>query len=132
MSKFDKETEAFARACPRTWEVISGRRYLLPNYRQADYANQVELIGQYVQYLADFCSGQYDAGGLEGEVEAWDATLCNFALGLAHKRPTYFLERELGEKLMRVFLPDPLDPELIKWRFPQLRIMLPKNLLRID
>jgi hypothetical protein len=129
--KFDQETDLFARNCPKTWEVISGRRYLLPNYRQPDYANQVHLINEYVQYLADFCSGTHDPKG-GNSVEARDADLANLALGLEHKRPTYFLERELGEKLMRVFLPDPLGPELIKWRFPQMRIMLPKDLLRVD
>jgi hypothetical protein len=131
MSKFDWETELFARHCPKTWKVISGRRYLLPDYRQADYPNQVELINEYVQRLADFCSGSYDPKPGEG-VHSWDAILCNLALGLEHHRPTYFLEWELGEKLMRVLLPDPLGPELIKWKFPQMRIMLPKDLVRVD
>jgi hypothetical protein len=132
MSKFDKETEAFARACPKTWAIISGRRYLIPNYRQADYANQVQLINEYVQHLADFCSGVLEHKEQKDNIATLDAHLANLALALEHNRPTYFLERELGEALLRTVLPEPFDPESIKWKFPQMRIMLPKNLLRAD
>jgi hypothetical protein len=132
MSKFDRETESFARHCPKTWEVISGRRYILPLYRQADYANQVQLINEYTQYLADYCSGTMDHEDGKFDKDSKCAHLCNLALALARKRPTYYLERELGEKLMRVVLPDPLDPALIRWPVPQMRIMLPKNLLRAE
>lgn len=127
MSRFDPETELFAHSCPKTWQVISGRRYVLPNYRAHDYANQIGLINQFAQHLADFCSGQFDSRNTASR----DAHLCNLALALRHNRPTYFLERELGQALMRTVLPDTLEPELIKWKFPQMRIMLPIDLLSV-
>jgi hypothetical protein len=130
MSKrdFDEEAKLFAHNCPRTWQVISARRYLVPAYRQNDYANQIDLINEFLQQLADFCSGVAD----DTETAIRDATLCNLALALKHNRQTYFLERELGEALMRTELPEPLNPEMIKWKFPQIRIMLPKDLILAD
>jgi len=42
MSKheFNPACQILARYCPKTWQIISGRRYLVPDYRQRDYGNQ--------------------------------------------------------------------------------------------
>jgi len=123
--KFHEQDEKFAKWCPQTWQIISGRRYVVPDYRARDYANQVELISWFKRY--------FDHLLMEGGFEEDSGThFENIAKALAHNRPTYFLERELGEAFCRTELPTGLDLDIIKWKFPQMRIILPLGLLHLE
>jgi hypothetical protein len=119
MSKheFNAACQILLRYCPKTWQVISGRRYLVPDYRQNDYGNQLKLINEFADNLTAIICGSYQ------DDQRFFEQLVNLSLTLAHNRPTYFLERELGEALCRTELPDNIEADLIKWKFPQMRIM---------
>lgn len=124
MSKFNAEIEAFARNCPKTWKAISEKRYLLPVKRQADYPSQISLIETWQGCLASVLKGVISQSNhLRPEHFA------NQAL-ILQGRPTYFLERELGEIMIKTPLPpaEYLKNE-VKWKFPHLRVILPLNLL---
>ena len=125
MSKFLPETEAFARLCPKTWKAISEKRYLLPNYRQADYDNWIQSTENFKTYF-DYLLLE---APMEGHFFNHFENLCR---ALDHKRPTYFLEREVGEMFCRMKLHNDLQLNDIKWKFPQMRIVLPHGLLRLD
>jgi hypothetical protein len=123
--KFEHKDELFARWYPRSWQIISARRYIVPDYRQADYANQIELISRFRDYFEHLLAGTFNDDNFGVHFE-------NVAKALEHRRPTYFLERELGEAFCRTELPTVIEPELIKWKFPQMRIMLPLGLLQLE
>lgn len=128
MSKFQPQTEAFAHLCPKTWQRISEKRYLLPKHRQSDYLSQIELIDRYVGYLTNFLEGAFDQTELRSS-----AHFGNLAIALEYRRPTYFLERELGEIFCQQELPSVAQLERdIKWKFPHLRVLLPLGLLNIE
>jgi hypothetical protein len=57
--------------------------------------------------------------------------LANTWASLHYGRPTLFLERELGEALLRTDLLDDLSTGDIRWRWPALRIVVPKELISI-
>jgi hypothetical protein len=123
--KFEQQDEKFAKWCPQTWQIISGRRYVVPDYRAQDYANQVELISSFKRY--------FDHLLLRMPIEDdWGTHFDNLTRALAHNRPTYFLERELGEAFCRTELPADLELSVIKWKFPQMRILLPLGLLHLE
>jgi hypothetical protein len=121
--EFNSDAQLLARHCPKTWQTINRKRYHVPDYRRADYANQIGLINE---FASDLCS-------MLARRETERSTIyINACLALAHDRQTYFLERELGEALCRTELPNQIEPEIIKWRFPQLRVMLPLGLLSLS
>src|SRR5260221_12844474 len=106
--------------CPQLHRAIFGKRFLLPMYRIADYENQ-DALNQpmYDWFLA----------ALNGQVNYSDPLmrmlLVNYALALCYNRPTLYCERELGEALERTDLPADLSTADIRWRWPQMRIVLP-------
>jgi hypothetical protein len=60
------------------------------------------------------------------------ALLVNYAMALRYDRPTLYCERELGEALQRTDLPSDLTVADLNFKWPQLRIILPLNLLTIN
>jgi hypothetical protein len=116
------------KACPRLARAISAKRYLLPNYRQPDYYNQEFLDGLLAVYFSGYYNGRFGPNP--------DAIIRAMyrlgVMGIQEARPIYFLERELGEALLRTQLPLDLSTDDIKWRRRQLRIMLPRELIAIE
>jgi hypothetical protein len=117
-----------ARACPVFWKAVTGRRYLLPNYRQGDYFSQEYLDQMFVFFLYAYLGG--DFGDKPDPVIR--AAYLNQVMALHEKRPIYFLEKELGEVLMRTELPLDLVPNELHWIRRQFRVMLPRDLLSIE
>lgn len=117
----------FARSCPRLAKAIHGRKYILPQYRQGDYYSQDKLN-------ADFEFGliAIGLGALGYRDDVHNAQYANYCAGLHYDRPVMFLERELGEALMRTKLPNDVRTEDIHWRWPQMRIYLPLGLVTIE
>jgi hypothetical protein len=116
----------FQKACPTIWKELLSKKYLVPNYRQADYVNQ-EV---YNYFLADFLISFTMEEFLTGN-EVLNTSYVGLMRRLECGMPTYFLERELGEALMRTKLPDDYQVSDIKWKFPSIRVYLPKGLLSI-
>ncbi len=116
-----------AKHCPRLWRAISSKRYLLPKYRQGDYFSQELLDALLGVFLSTYSSNSYG--------EKPDAIIRSMysvgTMAIQEGRPTYFLERELGEALLRTQLPGDLDTDDIKWRRRQFRVMLPRELIAL-
>jgi len=114
------------RFCPRLNQLMYGKKYILPNFRQVDYWPQVlsnrcwasTLLLPLQQPLRD----QY-----MDDVE--NCSFTNVLQSMKTGRPQLWLERELGEALMRTQLPQDMTTDDVKWRWPGIRIHLPKNLL---
>lgn len=115
-------------ACPRFWKDVSGRRYILPNYRSADYFSQEYLDQMFAYFLWHYLGG--DFGPKPDPVIR--AVYMNQVMAMQEKRPIYFLEKELAEVLMRTELPLDLVPDELHWIRRQFRVMLPRDLLRIE
>jgi hypothetical protein len=119
--------KAFERTCPELYRLLWGKRYLLPQYRVADYEAQDRLNCQIYHWLL---------GALNGWIDFRDDVLVsqyiNYALAFHYGRPTLYLERELGEALHRTELPPDLTTADIYFKWPQLRIILPLGLLTIN
>jgi len=117
-----------AQACPLTWAAVTGKRYIVPAHRQGDYWNQEALDNLMAFFLATYVGGDYG----QKPDHVIRLMYMSAVLALKEQRPTYFLERELGEALMRTQLPGDLSTDDIHWRRSHMRIMLPKGLVGID
>lgn len=107
---------------PNCWDLFFGKKYLLPHHRHPDYAPQ-DFIN-FIEWST--------LVGLPFETyrdDIMNACFCNTAGGLYHGRPTLFLERELGEPLLRTKLPLDMLTQDIKWKWPAFRVYLPKGLI---
>jgi hypothetical protein len=121
-----KLVKLIKRECAQAYHLILGRKYLLPSSRQADYANMEFENFLAFDRLCTFASNIDDEND-----EVWRITLGNTVLALNYGRPTLYLERELGEALMRTQLLRGLKTDDIKWRWPAFRIVLPLGLITI-
>ena len=117
-----------AQACPITWMAITGKRYILPNFRQVDYYNQESLDHIFGFFLSTYVAGDYGASP-DHIIRLMYLTSI---LAMKDQRPIYFLERELGQKLMCTKMPGDLETDDIHWRRASMRIMLPKGLITIQ
>lgn len=127
MIEFKHLAKSIARECPETWQAISRKRYLLPNYRQADYFSQELLDTIMGIFLITYTSGDY---GPKPDAVIRAMYRCT-TMALLENRPLWFLERELGEKLLVTQFPGDLTTNEIHWRRRVMRIMLPKGLVTI-
>ena len=114
------------RKCPLTARAMLARKFSLPNYRQADYfnqdeINQISLMMLMLPVLPNFVSD-----------DVVQSQLLNIFQALRHDRPTLFLERELGEILVKTEIPGFVETSDIHFPFPSIRIMLPKGLIGIE
>lgn len=123
-TKLDK---VFQQRCPQLHRAIYGKRYLLPQYRIADYQNQ-DMLNRLMHYWFVAAS----LGRLNFNDDLNSLLLINNAMALHFHRPTLYAERELCEALQRTALPSDLTTEDIRWKWPQLRIILPLGLLTIN
>lgn len=112
---------------PTAYRVIFGRKYLLPPSRQGDYFNL-----EFDTFLAFDRCALYASGAENAHDEVWRICLGNTLAALNYGRPTLFLERELGEALMRTALLPGLATSDIRWRWPAFRIVLPLGLITIE
>jgi hypothetical protein len=113
-----------ARDYPTIWKYVFAKRYILPNYRQADYVSQE---------ACDYLLLDSFFGYLEHRMDLKDHVLAhcmnNFIAAMNYGRPTFFLERELGEPLLRTKLPMDYTGSDIHWRWPAMRVYIPKGLV---
>lgn len=121
------EKKFFHKNCPLSYDRICGRKFYVPNYRQADYYNQDLINELWIDYLLAYGAGLY---GFKDEVN--NTAFASFSQLLAHNKPVYFLERELGEAFVRTKLPLDMLLEDINWKHEAFRVMLPKGLLTIE
>lgn len=121
----DSNAQELAKFCPTFWKALTGKRYILPQYRVPDYYNQEFCDGVMGMFMVAYFGG--DFGPDPNAV--LNAVYLNGALGLQEDRPVYFLEKELGEALIRTKLPTDLTGSDLHWRRRQMRIMLPKGLI---
>ena len=117
--------KAVTRHCPLTGKAFLSRKFSLPKYREADYANQdaVNQISLLMLSLPTMDSFTYD--------DVVQSQLLNLFQALHCGRPTLFLERELGEILIKTEIPGILETSDIHFPFPSFRVMLPKGILGI-
>jgi hypothetical protein len=127
---FPTEAEAFrkySQQCPKLHQAIFGRRFILPQYRQTDYPDQDDLNLRFGEQLHCMALGLF---GYADDVHH-AASGCMFS-ALHCNRPILYLERELGEGLMRTKLLRDMATGDLRWRWPSMRIMLPHGLLTIE
>lgn len=112
--------------CPLSYAKFFGRKYHLPNYRQVDYSNlDYENLASFDRCLS------LPVRGMDAADEVSRCAIINTFASLHYNRPTLFLERELGEALLRTDILSDLSTGDIRWRWPALKVVLPKNLISI-
>lgn len=121
------EIDIFQKECPISYDRICGRKYHVPNYRQGDYYNQDLINHLWISQLIAYGSGLY---GFKDEVS--NTAYASFSQLIAHYKPTYFLEKELGDAFVRTKLPLDMIVDDIEWKHEAMRIMLPKGCLTIE
>jgi hypothetical protein len=122
-----KLLKQIAKQAPLAYKTFFGRRYLLPNYRQADYMPQ-----PFQNEVAFDRVCTYAAGAAPSNDEPWQICLGNTVAALNYNRPTLFLERELGEALMHTDILETLQTGDLHWRWPAFRVYLPSDLVTIN
>jgi hypothetical protein len=120
-----KQSKFLQKQAPKCWELFFGKKYILPQYRQADYARQDFVNFMEWSTLIALPFSRY-------RDDIMNACFCNTAGGLYQGRPTLFMERELGHALVRTELPQDMVAEDFKWRWPAFRVYLPKDLIVLD
>jgi hypothetical protein len=124
--------EAYKKLSKRTpylWQKIMQKRYVLPNYRQPDYYNQTACDYMILDMIINYTLGEFLALGRD---DVMIAAYMAFIRAQEFDRPTFYLERELGEPLLRTKLPGDYEMGDINWRYPAFRVYLPKDLLTIS
>jgi hypothetical protein len=112
---------------PILYKTIFQKRYVLPAYRQPDYANQLAC-----DYLLTDCMFGYLREKLNVKTDQVTAhCFNNWMVGWHYGRPTYYLERELGFPLLKTKLPLDFIADDIQWKYDAMRVYLPKGLLTI-
>jgi hypothetical protein len=119
------ESKQIQKMAPKCWKLFFGKKYILPKHRVEDY-NRQDFIN-YVEWATLIALPQ-----VEHLDDIMRACFCNTAGGLYQGRPTLFLERELGEMLLRTALPLDLIAQDIRWKWPAMRIYLPKGLIALN
>jgi hypothetical protein len=126
-----KETKAIlvalSKKFPATWGRMTKKRYILPQYRQADYYDQDDLNLQSLDYFITRYKRMHNPDDVVNNA-GW-ALQCK---SLQYDRPTFYLERELGELLVRTEIPADFSADDIRWRWPEMRIVLPKGLISVE
>jgi hypothetical protein len=118
--------QSLATQFPKTWQRVAEKRYVLPKYRQEDYYNQDLLNFYLLDHIMAFGRGAFEDDAPN------TAAYINECLALEYGRPTFYLERELGAAFLRTEVPGDLEADDIHWRWPQMRIVIPKGLITIE
>jgi hypothetical protein len=121
-----KILKGIAKYCPISYRKLFGRKFILPKYREGHYFS-LEF-----QNLASFDRCISFAINPEALDDVIRCTLANTFASLEYNQPTLFLERELGEMLLRTPILADITTGDINWRWPAFRIVLPKGLVSIE
>jgi hypothetical protein len=117
----------YSRFSPKLHKAIHGRKFLLPIYRQSHYPNQDSLNQFFMDQV--YCSALGFFGyGDDVSNSQWACQVSALGCG----RPILFLERELGEALLRTKMLLGMQTSDIHWRWPSVRVILPTGLLTIE
>jgi hypothetical protein len=116
----------YSRLSPKLFNAIHGRKFLLPSYRQPDYAPQDILNQWFSEQLHCAALGLFGYGD-DVSNSQWACMVSALGCG----RPILFLERELGEALLRTKMLLGMQTSDIRWRWPSVRVYLPQGLLAI-
>lgn len=120
----------YQKRCPVTWNAFMGKKWILPQYRQEFYYGQELINFLTLEFMIGWCLGRYGYDLRKDEI--LNTKYVAACKSLEYQRPTYWLESELGKPLLETTLPDDFMLEDIHWRFPAMRIYLPKGLLTIQ
>lgn len=110
---------------PNLWRAMMIKRYVLPQWRQADYFNQEACDYLMLDFLLEF------SNGARGVDEVLNTQYVSLLRAMEYGRPTLFLEKEFALPLMKTPLHDDYEIGDIKWRWPSFRVYLPKGFLTI-
>ena len=121
-----KVLKNIAKFCPINYKKFFGKKYILPRFRQDHYCS---LDFQNLATFDRILSFAMDPEGMDDVIRC---TLATTFAALEYNRPTLFLERELGEALLRTPILADITTGDINWRWPAFRIMLPKGLVSIE
>lgn len=121
-----KIRKAIAKLCPVSYAKFFGRKYILPRYREPDY-HSLDF-----QNLVTFDRLLHFALAPETMDDVMRCGLATTFAALEYNRPVLYLERELGEALLRTQILADVSSGDIKWRWPAFKIVLPKGLLSIE
>src|SRR5271166_2556467 len=122
----DKVWNKLQKKMPLLWQTIMTKRYILPQYRQADYYNQEACDYLMLDFLMEFTQG-ID----RGVDEVLNTQYVSLVRAMEHERPTLYMEKEFAPVLMKSPLPDDYEISDLHWRWPSFRVYLPKGLLTI-
>ena len=120
----------FLRDFPQTYRLLAGSRFQVPVPRQADYMNYAHSIygDAWTIIRATPCrAGRWE----QGDRDAWRQVAGEFTVvneWLKQGQTTLFVERELGEDLIRTDLPQGFSPQDLHWQWNAFRMVLPLGL----
>ena len=120
----------FLRDFPQTYRLLAGSRFQVPVRRQADYMNYAHSIygDAWTFVRATTCrAGRWG----QGDRDAWRQVAGEFTVvneWLKQGQTTLFVERELGEDLIRTDLPQGFSPQDLHWQWNAFRMVLPLGL----
>lgn len=118
--------KGIAKHCPISYRKFFGKKYILPKYR-ADHYHSLDFTN-----LAAFDRAVSFSLNPTKADDVIRCTLANTFASIKYDRPTLYLERELGEMLLRTPVLANITTGDIQWRWPALRIVLPKGLISIE
>lgn len=121
-----KVIKGIAKYCPWSYRKFFGRKYLLPRYREGDY------FPLDFQHLVSFDRVLAFAVNPEAMDDVMRCGMATTLAALGYDRPTLYLERELGEALLRTQVLENIASGDINWRWPAFKIVLPKGLLSVE
>jgi hypothetical protein len=121
-----KVLKGIAKHCPLSYRKFFGRKYILPHYREGDY---FPLDFQHLVAFDRLLSFALQPEALDDVIRC---TIANTLAALEYDRPTLYLERELGEALLRTAILADMSSGDINWRWPAFKIVLPKGLLSVE
>jgi hypothetical protein len=121
-----KVLKSIAKYCPISYAKFFGRKYILPHYREGDY------YPLDFQNLVAFDRCLAFAVNPELTDDVVRCAIANTLAALEYNRPTLYLEKELGEALLRTSILADMSSGDIHWRWPAFKIVLPKGLISIE
>lgn len=121
-----KILKGIAKHCPLSYRKFFGKKYILPAYREKDY------FPLDFQNLVSFDRLLSFALQPESADDVIRCTIANTLAALEYDRPTLYLERELGEALLRTEILADISSGDINWRWPAFKVVLPKGLLSVE
>jgi hypothetical protein len=124
MDKFDSK---LVKHTPIAHKAFFGKKYIVPHYRQADYANLDNANS--LDYYRVLKMAMME---LDDKDDVMRGVVSNTFAALHYNRPTLYLERELAEALLRTDILDNIVSGDIHWPWPAFRVVLPSYLLSID